>query len=254
MPTELTPQQAGLITAAAAWPERVKAVAIRDAITANEAGHMLTDIQTLMRQADDEFDADIREKHAAHKEAIALKQRVVDPLNRAKGALRGALASWADAERKRLEQQERERLRALAEERAREEAERQRRAAEEEAIRAAAAAQDAGDNAAAEEMLTAAITAPAPVVAPEPVTVTPKVVVRVAGASFRPTWAAEVVDAKQLLGYISSPDSKGRHLDDLIQGALDGLAPVLNRLAREWKSTLDIPGVRAVEFSTTVQR
>lgn len=198
-----------------------------------EAGAALLAVGALLREADAVFDANIARWHSGHREAIATKKGVTDPLDRAKAALKGAMAKYQhdllEAQRRdqqRLdESREAERRKLEAETRAQAEAAARVRA-EEEAIQRAIEAEAAGDAAAAEAALDdVAPVAPvvvAPVVLP-PAPVAPAPV-SVAGATVRRRWVGLVTDLRAYLHWVADQPNPLDYLRGIAQGALDTMA------------------------------
>lgn len=212
METTQIEEHAGTLTA------RSAVMLVVDALSYEAAAEFLLDIKTYRKQLGETFDPIVRKAHAAHKEALAQKQKHEQPAIHAEKIVMSRMLEWRQAEKARADAEARE-----AEVEA-------RRRAEEEQLAAAEAAEKAGDKAAAE-----AIVSEAPVVAP---VLARPAVPKVAGISVRDNWSAEVTNFADLVRAVA--DGK------VPTGVLLPNMPTLNSLARSMKGELRFPGVRAV--------
>lgn len=130
-------------------------LAIANQEDANGAADVLRMVKTIEKAIHARLDPAVEAAHAAHKEAVALRNSFLDPVRHAETTVKTKLARWTS---------EQERIRMAEEARLREEA---RKAAEERALAEAKAAQDAGEP----ELAEAIIAAPPP---PLPVVAIPK--------------------------------------------------------------------------------
>lgn len=168
--------------------EQANAVVIRTSENYTAAGALWKAIKDLKTQVNDTFKPIIEKAHAAHKEALAQKAKIFDPLDAASKTVKGAMEKY-DREQEAIRLAEEKRLREIAE---KEEAERRRielerleavrKAEEDRLMEAAAAAEKAGDAKRAEELAAAAVDITedakqeAAVIAAEPVYVPPVVI------------------------------------------------------------------------------
>ena len=199
------------------WPERAKALAIRDAAGAQEAAAMLTCIKGLRKRIDETFDPVIKRAHEAHKAAVAAKKSVEAPLTEAESIIKRGLSAW-QAEEDRRRREEEARLAAIA-----------RREEEERRLAEALHAEAMGEPDLAEAIISEPVVAPVVRVAPTP---------KINGVSFSQVWSAEVIDMAALVRFVAINPA----MINLVQPNLTAL----NAMARAQKSALNIPGVRAV--------
>jgi hypothetical protein len=209
------------------WPERARAIAIRDQRTYTLAGTLLVDISALEREIQQHHKPIKDAAFAAHKAAVAAEKRLLDPLQDAKGILKRGIGAW---------EEEQERIRQEAERKAQEAA---RKLEEEIRLQQAVAAEQAGaDQATVEEIMETPI--------PIPVPIAPPTFDRVQGVSTSQRWRAEVFDIKLLCRAVT--------LKKLPVTYVKPNLTTLNTKTRAEKSTLKIPGVRAVPETTVAVR
>jgi hypothetical protein len=211
-----------VVTEALTWPDRARACAVVDSPSCVLAADTLKGIKALRARIAETFDPHITRAHQAHKALVAEKSAAEAPLTEAEGIIKRALAVY-EQEQQRIARAESDRLAAIARQQ-----EIDRKIAE------AVAAEAAGDDETAAVIMDEPIIVAPVVVAPT----TPKV----AGISYRTTYAAEVTDKAALVTFCAS------HPQFLHCVSADMTA--LNALARTMKQTMQIPGVRVVETRT----
>jgi hypothetical protein len=241
--------------------QQAQAIAIIDQPSYDRAAEMLKGVTLVLDKIDKTIDPEIDRWNKGHKAAIALKRQLQGALPAAKESLKYGIAKW-DVEQQRLHreaemkaQAEARRL-AAEQEAARQEQERQRLAAEaardqEARLNLAIHAEDMGAPA---ETVTEIMETPIletqarpQTPAPVPVPVMQPRYKPAAGVSTAQRWRAEVVDLKELCRAVAA----GLASIEYIQANLTAL----NQSARALKSTLNVPGVKAVpETSVTVRR
>jgi len=209
------------------WPDRARAIAIRDQQSYTIAGTLLVDIADFEKQIIDHHKPIKESTHAAHKAAVSAEKRLLDPLQEAKGILRRGIGTW---------EADQERIRQEIERKAREEA---ARIEEEMRLQQAMAAEEMGaDDAEIEAIMDTPIPMAAPVVAPT--------FDRVKGVSTQQRWKAEVIDIKSLCRAVADGFVPETYIEPNM--------PALNSRARAEKSAMKIPGVRAVPETTVAVR
>lgn len=182
------------------------------------AGEFLKDIKTVQKMIDDKFDPILKKQRAAMEEVRALKSELRRIPDEAEAAVKQAMAAYAEKMRRQREEEERrkyEEARAKAEEERRRLLEEARKKRDREEVK----------------RLKEEPVAVAPVEVKRP---TPKL----DGIKTYQTWSAEVTDVSTLIKAVA--DGKAD------QSLLLPNATRLNSLARELKSELSIPGVKAV--------
>jgi len=218
------------------------------------AGKFLNDIKTVQKRIDDKFDPILKKQRAALDEVRALKAELRRIPDQAEEAVKEAMAKYAAKMRQQREEEERAKLEIARKEaekqRAKEmaELERQRKAAEAERAKELAAAKKDRDAKALQDMkrlqeeerkreaeeaerLKNAPVAVAPV---EVKRATPKT----DGITTRQIWSAEVFDFKKLVDAVAAGTVD---MDFILPHAT-----MLNAVAREQKSNMAVPGVKAV--------
>lgn len=208
------------------WVEIAEHTEITDHPSYEMAAAHLQAIKALQDEANRTFDPIIQKAHAAHKEALAQKKRVCDPLTQAESLLKRSMGAYI---------QDQERIRREEERRLREDAEREAAEAREREIEAAEAL------GASVEEITVIAEAPlrrAPVVMTAPA--------KVAGISAREIWKAEVTSLPALIKYVAAHPE--------LQGLLSPNLPAINSLARSLRSALNMPGVRVWSESNIASR
>jgi anion-transporting ArsA/GET3 family ATPase len=206
--------------------EQAKAVRITDTGSYAAAGILWKAIGEMIKEVKDTFDPICEAAFRAHKAATAKRAKYLDPLQAAYKRVKALMADYdAEQERLRLEEQRRleEEARKAEEERLLAEA-----IAAEEAAKANGATQE---EAQAEQIISQPVYVP-PVLVPK---ATPKMQ---GGPVFREIWSAQITDMKALCRAVAD----GKASPECVIGNM----PVLNRMAGALKSTLNIPGVRAV--------
>ena len=213
---------------ALSWPEKAKAVTIRDQATYCTATDLLIAITDLEREIIAHHKPIKDTAYAAHKAAVAAEKRLLDPLTEAKTIIKRSVGAW---------DQEQERIRLEAQRKAWEAA---RKAEEEARLALAVQAESAGaTEETVQEIILTPIPIPAPIVAPT--------YQRTSGIGTTQRWHAEITDIKALCRAVA----EGKASAELVMGNM----PALNKLAVALKGTMSIPGCRAVsEASISVRR
>lgn len=197
----------------------------------------------------DTFRPRIQQAHELHKGLLADERRFLGPVLDAERLVRGRCATYEQAvedQRKAAEAAaRREQERLEAEERARVAAEQKRlqAEAEERRLAEAAKAEEAGDKATAERLISAPVVVPA--VAPRPVFVPPPSIAapKAEGYSSRDAWSAEVTNLMALVKAVAAGKAPLSYLK------ADEVA--LNGVARALKNAMNVPGVKAVQRRTS---
>jgi len=214
------------------------------------AGSLLVSIARARDKISKTFDGLIKKAHELHKDVIAQKKTLDDPMANAEKQIRGVMGAYQaqiEAERQRAaraEQARQDEERRQAQAKADEERRIQLKADEEARLAHAIALEAEGKKAEAQRILNAPPPPPpmpAPVVQTTPAIHIPEAP-KANGVSFRQNWKARVVDANLLIQAIAA----GHQAVNLMvpnQSALDGIAKALKGEAR-------IPGVEF--YSETV--
>lgn len=188
-------------------PDQVAALRIMDAPSYEYAAEFWKQIGDLMKKVDESFDPIITRAHQAHKEALAQKAKIYNPLDKARREVKGMMEAF-DREQERLRQEEAARIREAL-----------RREEEERRLAEAVQAEQEGDKDMAEAIMDEAPYVP-PVILPK---ATPKVS---GGPVFRTVWKAKVVNPTLVpREYLMVDETK------------------LNRLAAVMKGNFKVPGV-----------
>jgi len=212
---------------ALSWPERARSITITNQQSYSIAATLLIDISALAKRIQDHHKPIKDAAYAAHKVAVAAEKRLLDPLDEARTILRRGIGTW---------ESEQELIRLRLERKARDEARKQE---EEMRLALAVQAEELGaDEVTTEEILSTPMVTVAPVVAPT--------FERVSGVSTSQRWHAEVMDLKALCRSVG----EGKASVEFVQPNLTAL----NALARAMKSTLNVPGVRAVAETSVAAR
>jgi hypothetical protein len=190
--------------------ERSRAVVVIDAPSYAAAGGFLKDIKAYRAQVAEVCEPVVKAAHAAHKAAVAQRERLDGPADEAERIVKATMLAWKRAEDARVTE-----ARRAAEFEA-------RRKAEDALLAEAAEAEAAGQHAKAEAIVSA------PVVV-RPVAVSTDVP-KVAGVSVRTTWAYEIVDPTLLPREFLKPDEHA-----------------IGATVRATRGALAIPGVRTFE-------
>jgi hypothetical protein len=162
----------------------------------------------------------------AHKELVRSIAALVGPIAEARSIMDHKADEYEKEEQRK------------ADEEARRLQEKARKEEEDRKLAEAQAAQDAGDKALAEEIMSEPVTVPVVIVAPA--------VAEVAGVSTRILWSAEVFDLMALVRFVAA-NPQWEHL-------LEPNVPNLNRLAVAQHEAMKTPGVRAVSTTSRSTR
>ena len=210
-------------------PEKATHIQIMDAETFKEAAEFTLTLRTIKKEIDNTFDPIVKKAHEAHKEAVAQKKKVLEPVEQAQKIIDGKIGEF-HAEQERLRRAEEERLRKEAEEQARKEEEERR-------LEEASRLEQEGNSEMAEALLEAPL-APPVVVIPKIETQAPKV----DGLSVTKIYKGEVVNLAQLIQAVA----QGR----APIGLLEVNQTALNGMARALKEAFSVPGCRVVVESS----
>lgn len=192
--------------------ERAKAIVVADQKTYDVANAFISTIKGVQKEVKATFEPIIKKAHAAHKEAVAQKDRHLKPLEQAEKFVKEkTVAYYTEQERKRREEERK------AQEKADREAQKEKDRLEARAKKA----EENGDTTKAETLRDKAEE-----VEPVDLFVAPKVE-QSAGVSYREKWTAIVIDKKTV------PDE----WKTINQSALD-------RHAQNTKGQIAIPGVK----------
>ena len=208
------------------WPEKAGGLAVTDSPTYTIAGEFLKGIKALRARIAETFDPHIARAFQAHRALVKEKADAEAPLQVAERAIKDKLVTYDQAQ-EQIRLAEQRRLQEAARK-----AEETRRLAEAAAMEAEALANgDTALQAEAEALIAAPVETPAIIIEKS----TPKV----AGISYRVTYAAEVVSLPALIGYVAThPDQINLLLANTV---------ALNQMARAMKMALHIPGVKVIE-------
>lgn len=191
------------------------------------ADEMLVAIASQKKDIADRFDGIIQKAHAAHKEALAQKARLILPREQAEKVIRARMIEYRDAKK------------AEADRRAAEMAVTGKAALEEERLYIADQLEKSGRGQEAEAVLSQPIVAPPPTASWSPVPPS-------RGTSFKEVWKMRVVSLK-----------------DLVKAVAEGGAPenlllpnetALNGLAKALKASAQVPGVEFYKETATAVR
>ena len=210
-------------------PEKATHIQIMDAETFKEAAEFTLTLRAVKKEIDNTFDPIVKKAHEAHKEAVAQKKKVLEPVEQAQKIIDGKIGEF-HAEQERLRRAEEERLRKEAEEQARKEEEERR-------LEEASRLEQEGNSEMAEALLEAPL-APPVVVIPKIETQAPKV----DGLSVTKIYKGEVVNLAQLIQAVA----QGR----APIGLLEVNQTALNGMARALKEAFSVPGCRVVVESS----
>lgn len=169
------------------------------------ADQLCARLKLLDKEVDEAYDEHISAAFKAHRSLVAKKNKYAEPIDQARKIIKAKMVVWQEAEEEKRRAEER-RLQEIA-----------RKKAEEEALQAAQDAQQAGDTASAEAILSAPVEAPA-VVLPK---AAPKIM-----TSIRTIWKARIVKPNLIPREYLTPDEMK-----------------INGVARATKGTVKIPGV-----------
>ena len=174
-----------------------------------EAGNLWKTIKDLKDKVNDSFKPIIEKAHEAHKEALAQKAKIFNPLDTAGKAVKSAMEVY-DREQERKRREEQSRLEAEA-----------KKAEEERRLQAAIEAEKAGKSVEAEMILDNPVHI-APVFVPKE---TPKMT---GGPVYREIWKVKIIDEGLLPREFMIPDTVK-----------------LGQLARTMKDKFSVPGAES---------
>ena len=196
-----------------------QALAVRDQAGRDNALSFLRAVKDAQRKIGDLCDPTVAKALAAHREAVAMRKRMLAPFEAAESAVKSKVLAY-DQEAEKARRAEQARLQALADAQA--EAERKR---------AMAAAAKLKTPELREARLEAAAEIAAPVVQVAPA------VAKAAGESSRVTWKAECTDIMALIAAAASGNTAANGM--LLFNQVEA-----NAFARGTKGAVQIPGVR----------
>lgn len=205
----------------------VEALAVVDQASYDAANTLIERCDSALKRIAGVHDPVIKAAHNAHKAALDAKKRLAEPIEALKKAASKKMTAWYQAEQARIAEERR-----VAEERARKEAEEKR-------LREAEALIQAGMNEAASVALDAPLDVTEFIKAPEFPTAA-------AGVSYRANWKVEVVDFMALIKAVSA--------GQLPTTVLLPNMPTLNQMAKAYRNTQEIPGVRQFNDVTQAKR
>lgn len=197
-----------------------KQYAIKNTTDYEAVGQELMKIKGVRKQIDGLFDPIINKAHETHKEALASKKQLTEPLDNAERGFKQAMIAYNN-EQERIARAEQERLRKIAEEAARKEREK----LEAQAMKA----MEQGKDEKAEELLEKVeqVIAFTPIVEAE--------TVKVSGVSSRKIWKARITNPQLVPAYVG-----GVELREISMGKLEKYINMTG-------GTVKIPGVEAFE-------
>lgn len=191
--------------------EAAKLVKITSKETYVEAAGLWKELQAMGKEIKEAFNSIIQKAHQAHAEAIAQRDRYLDPVEKASRSVKSLMSAY-DAEQERLRREAQARLEAEA-----------RRREEEARLAEAIAMEQAGQVAEAEAILAEPIQTPTIIVQKE----TPKVE---GGPVFRTIWKFRITDALAIPREYLVPDEVK-----------------IGQVVRALKGATSIPGVQPYE-------
>jgi len=200
-------------------PDRAAEISVKTDEDLRAADEVLGAIKGLTAEVNDTFDPIIKRNHAAWKEALAQKKRHLDPLQQAERMVKsvvGAYLEAKEAERRKAEEERKRQLAAQAE-------------AEEAKLAEALEAEEAGDNAKADELITSIEEQAPDIEVPEKTKLAHTHTVK------KPKW--EIVDATKLPREYLMPDTVK-----------------IGKVVRALGEETSIPGVRVWMETTVVTR
>ncbi len=204
-------------------PEQARMIMVRDAESMTRGNDFFLVIRGLRKKIDDTFDPIITKAHEAHKEAIAQKKKIEEPLIIASNWLNVQMSIYKQ-EQDRIRREEEEKLRQIAikEEMPRRKAEEKRRMEE------AAALEQAGAKEEAEQVMVEIIQeTEAPIIVAPPPPITPKVETR--GMATQTTWTFEIVNEGLIPRQYLTPD--------MVK---------IGGIVRALKDATNIPGIKVI--------
>jgi len=173
--------------------EQANAIKITTPAIYQLAADFLKTIKAAQREVKETFDPIVDKAYAAHKEAVAQRDKYYKPLVAAEGQVKTKLADW-DCEQRRIAEAEQRRLQAEADEKARKEREKL------EAQAAKAAEKGKTEKAEALQQQAAEVVAFAPQVEVN--------VPKVDGISYRTDWDIEITNSLEVPREWCVPDEK----------------------------------------------
>lgn len=189
--------------------DKVKSLNILNKIDYDRADDFKIYIKKMESKIDETFDPIITKAHAAHKEALGQKKKILEPFIEAKSILTPKMTAFLIEE---------ENKRKIEEERIRKELEKQ---AEEERINLAAEIENSGDKELAQEVLTQETHVPPVIIHNE---------YQQKNVKLKSVWKWEITDFSQLPDEYKIPDEKK-----------------LNGMVKLFSNNTNIPGVRIYE-------
>lgn len=199
---------------------QLAAIAITDQQSYEQAVAARVQAKAWLKSASDWFDGLVKPLYTAYKAALDKKKQVLDPVEQTVTGLNKALSAW-DYEQEQLRLREQRRIEVEA-----------HRQAEEQRLADAVYLEETGADA---ETITALLDTPVvnhvPVVAAATYEKSSAVV-------YRDNWGGEVTDLYALIKAVA----KNKNLLGLVQIN----QPALNRMARDLKGAMEIPGTRPV--------
>ena len=197
--------------------DQAHAIIITDNESYTRAGGLWKEIKKMKEEVNNVFKPIIDAAHKSHKEALAQKAKIYDPLDDASREVKGAMSVY-DEEQERIRREKEIALRKEAMKR------------EEEArLRAAMEAEKAGQKEAAEQILEAPIV--------EPVVVAPKEVPKMNGGPvYHTVWDMKVESFETLVMAVANGKA---NINALLPNEV-----FLRSQARSLKNTMDFPGVK----------
>jgi hypothetical protein len=201
-----------------------RGIAIIDEESYRAAAEFRKGVKALAERIKHAFADAKRKAHQAHGAIVALENTQLAPVTQAEATVRARMNAYhASQERRRLEQ-----TRLLRDE--------ARRLEEERRLQEALDAEQDGDLAAADAILSAPISTPT--------VAAPPAVPKVAGVSYPTTWSFELEDIAEVARHV------GTHPEDA--GLLSLNTVTTGQMVRARKELFCVPGIRA--FSTTQSR
>jgi len=167
--------------------EQARSVIITDSPSYAMAGELWKAITDVKKQVDESFKPIILKAHQAHKEALAQRAKIFDPLDKAGRSVKTAMESY-DRDQEQIRQEEERRLREIA-----------RKEEEKRQLAEALEAERNGDKEEMEVILEAPIYVP-PVIVPK---TTPKLQ---GGPVYRTIWQFRITDAQKIPRAYLMPD------------------------------------------------
>ena len=167
--------------------EQANVLTVKDGEDYVEAGVLWKAIKELKDKVNETFKPIIEKAHAAHKEALAQKAKIFDPLEMAGRTVKGVMESW-DREQEAIRQAEERRLREIA-----------RKEEEERRLQEAIEAEANGEKDKAEDILKEEIYIPPVILAKA----TPKAS---GGPVYRTIWKFRIINADLIPKMYMQPD------------------------------------------------